>query len=210
VGESSGENIEKLSIMALFRIEDLKEKKEVHGSVSKSLVTNTRFAIGKVGVKVDKVIGIVSPGESLHYASMGDWSTHDLLFHFLSQSGPAEVYFTTWAISEFAIRQLYAFVGSGLITRLSGIFDYRNGIHKPAELQFLKQITTDIKAAKCHAKVTVIQNETMGISIVSSANYTRNPRIEAGVICNSREIAEFHKSWILAELNNTSDFERTQ
>ena len=195
--------------MALFRIEDLKEKKEVHGSVSKSLVNKTRFAIGKVGVKVDKVIGIVSPGESLHYASMGDWSTHDLLFHFLTQSGPAEVYFTTWAISEYAIRQLYNFVNSGMITKLSGIFDYRNGIHKPAELQFLKQITTDIKAAKCHAKVTTIINKSHWYSIVTSANYTRNPRIEAGVICNSKEIAEFHRSWILAELNNTSDFDRT-
>ena len=76
-------------------------------------------------------------------------------------------------------------------------------------LDFLEQ-DNDIKAAKCHAKVTVIQNETWGISIVSSANYTRNPRIEAGVICNSKEIAEFHKNWIVNELNNTSDFERNK
>lgn len=194
--------------MALFGVSDLIQKKEVHKSLSVSLVTKNRFAIGKVGLTVEKVVGVIPPGESLHYASMGDWSTHDLLFHILSQTGPAEVVFTTWAISEFAIRQLYAFVSSGLITKLSGIFDYRNGIHKPAELQFLKQITTDIKAAKCHAKVTVVMNESNWYSVVTSANYTRNPRIEAGVICNSKEIAQFHRSWILAELNNTSDFDR--
>ena len=194
--------------MALFRLSDLKQKKELHKSLSTIEKTKNRIAIGKVGLKVEQVVGIVSPGESLHYASMGEWSTHDLLFHLLSQTGPAEVTFTTWAISEYAIRQLYNFVNSGMITKLSGIFDYRNGIHKPAELQFLKQITTDIKAAKCHAKVTVILNESHWYSIVTSANYTRNPRIEAGVICNSKEIALFHRSWILAELNNTSDFDR--
>ena len=196
------------TLMSLFKVDELTKKKETHTSASASVTGMTHLAIGKVGQKIDDVIGIIGPGESKHYASMGEWSTHDLLFHFLNQTGPAEVYFTTWAISEFAIRQLYAFVSSGLITKLSGIFDYRNGIHKPAELQFLKQITTDIKAAKCHAKVTVIQNDSWGISIVSSANYTRNPRIEAGVICNSKEIAEFHKNWIVNELNNTSDFER--
>ncbi|MCX6305512.1 MAG: hypothetical protein NT040_11140 [Bacteroidetes bacterium] len=196
--------------MALFTLTDLKAKKEIHKSLSVSLVTQNRFAIGKVGSKIKDTIGVVSPGQSIHYVSMGDWSTHDLLFHFLSQTGPADVYFTTWAISEFAIRQLYAFVSSGLITKLSGIFDYRNGIHKPAELQFLKQITTNIKAAKCHAKVTVIQNESWGISIVTSANFTRNPRIEAGVICTDGPTAEFHKAWIMSELNNTSDFERDE
>ena len=192
--------------MSLFRIDELKEKKEIHGSVSKSVVTGTRFAIGKVGVKVDKVIGIVSPGESLHYASMGDWSTHDLLFHFLSQSGPAEVYFTTWAISEFAIRQLYAFVGSGLITRLSGIFDYRNGIHKPAELQFLKQITTDIKAAKCHAKMISIVNDAWGIAVIGSANFTRNPRLESGTIFTWRQVAEDARDLIIRVLNDQNNW----
>jgi hypothetical protein len=194
--------------MSLFGINDLQKKKEVHGAESIVIRAAEKFAIGKVGMKLEKAIGIVPPGESLHYASMGDWSAHDLLFYILIQTGPADVFFTTWAISEFAIRQLYALVNAGMITRLSGIFDYRNGIHKPSELQFLKQITTDIKAAKCHAKVTVILNEHHSYSVVGSANYTRNPRIEAGVISNSKKAAEFHKAWIMAELNNTSKFEK--
>jgi len=100
--------------------------------------------------------------DTIHFVSMGDWSTHDLLFYFLKMTGPADVFFTTWSISEFAIRQLYSYVDTGMITKLSGLFDYRNGIHKPAELQFLKQITSDIKAAKCHAKVVVIRNLAWG------------------------------------------------
>ena len=112
---------------------------------------------------------------------MGDWSTHDLLLYLREQTGPAKVYFTTWPISEYAIRQLHNMIGDGLILELKGIFDYRNGTRKPAELQFLQKITTDIKAAKCHAKVTVIINDSWGVCVVGSANYTRNPRIEANV-----------------------------
>ena len=197
--------------MSLFTTDDFTRKKpdkSQSGSVEFS-GTNV-LKIGKAREKLVQVFGRVIQGQSIHYASLGDWSTHDLLFFLLEQTGPARVYFTTWAISEYAIRQLYQFIEHGLILELKGIFDYRNGIRKPAELQFLQKITTDIKAAKCHAKVTVIENDNWGISVVGSANYTRNPRIEAGVLCCDKTVAAFHRDWILKELSNTSSFDRTK
>ena len=197
--------------MSLFSTEDL-QKKKADRSKSGSVTSNgsTLLTIGKANQKLHEVFGQVVQGQSVHYASLGDWSTHDLLFFLLEQTGPARVYFTTWAISEYAIRQLYQFIEHGLIIELKGIFDYRNGIRKPAELQFLQKITTDIKAAKCHAKVTVIENDQWGISVVGSANYTRNPRIEAGVLCCDKTVAAFHRNWILNELSNTSAFDRPE
>jgi hypothetical protein len=197
--------------MSLFTTEDLGKKKTdktKSGSVPYS--GTNHVTIGRVGEKLQDVFGKIVNGDSKHYASMGDWSTHDLLFFLLEQTGPARVYFTTWAISEFAIRQLYQFIEQGLILELKGIFDYRNGVRKPAELQFLQKITTDIKAAKCHAKITVIENEHWGISVVGSANYTRNPRIEAGVLCCDKAVAAFYREMILNELSNSSAFDRTE
>ena len=196
--------------MSLFKL-DRAEDKVIQKPQSVATVTKgiNRSFIGKSNQKISDIIGDIVQGQTTHYASLGDWSTHDLLFYLLRITGAARVYFTTWAISEFAIRQLYLFIESGLILELRGIFDYRNGIHKTAELEFLRNITTEIKAAKCHAKVTVIENDTWGIAIVGSANYTRNPRIEAGVICADKEIAAFHRTWILNELNNISDFEKS-
>ncbi|NCA75631.1 MAG: hypothetical protein EOM90_04795 [Alphaproteobacteria bacterium] len=193
--------------MSLFSTTELTRKKDER-AVSGSVLTagTTLLTIGKANAKLHQVFGQVAPDQSVHYVSLGDWSTHDLLFFLLEQTGPARVYFTTWAISEYAIRQLYQFIEHGLILELKGIFDYRNGIRKPAELQFLQKITTDIKAAKCHAKVTVIENDHWGISVVGSANYTRNPRIEAGVLCCDRKVTAFHRDWILHELSNTSVF----
>ena len=197
--------------MSLFSTEDLGKKKPVRSKSGSAAFTGSNLlTIGKAGEKLHQVFGQVVDGQSLHYASLGDWSTHDLLFFLLEQTGPARVYFTTWAISEYAIRQLYQFIEHGLILELKGIFDYRNGVRKPAELQFLQKITTDIKAAKCHAKVTVIENDSWGISVVGSANYTRKPRIEAGVLCCDKTVAAFHRDWILKELSNTSAFDRSE
>ena len=197
--------------MSLFSLMDLvKKKPDKTKSGSVAFTGSNLLTIGKAGEKLLQVFGKVIEGQSVHYASRGDWSTHDLLFFLLEQTGPAKVYFTTWAISEYAIRQLYGFIEHGLILELKGIFDYRNGIRKPAELQFLQKITTDIKAAKCHAKVTVIENDRWGISVVGSANYTRNPRIEAGVLCCDKTVATFHRDWILKELSNTSAFDRSE
>ena len=197
--------------MSLFSLMDLVKKKPDKPKSGSVVFTGSNLlTIGKAGEKLHQVFGKVVDGQSVHYASLGDWSTHDLLFFLLEQTGPARVYFTTWAISEYAIRQLYQFIEHGLILELKGIFDYRNGIRKPAELQFLQKITTDIKAAKCHAKVTVIENDYWGISVVGSANYTRNPRIEAGVLCCDKTVAAFHRDWILKELSNTSAFDRTK
>ena len=197
--------------MSLFSTEDLAKKKpDRPKSGSVPFAGSNLLTIGKANEKLHQVFGQVIDGQSLHYASLGDWSTHDLLFFLLEQTGPAKVYFTTWAISEYAIRQLYQFIEHGLILELKGIFDYRNGIRKPAELQFLQKITTDIKAAKCHAKVTVIENDNWGISVVGSANYTRNPRIEAGVLCCDKTVAAFHRDWILKELSNTSALDRSK
>ena len=197
--------------MSLFSSEDLvKKKSDRPKSGSVPVAGENLLIIGKANEKLHQVFGKVVDGQSVHYASLGDWSTHDLLFFLLEQTGPAKVYFTTWAISEYAIRQLYQFIEHGLILELKGIFDYRNGIRKPAELQFLQKITTDIKAAKCHAKVTVIENDNWGISVVGSANYTRNPRIEAGVLCCDKTVAAFHRDWILNELSNTSALDRSK
>ena len=193
--------------MSLFKLSDLTRstpKLEPIGSV-KTTGTSGCF-IGKANEKLQQKIGTISPNLTIHYASLGDWSTHDLLFYLLQITGPAKVYFTTWAISEYAIRQLHSFIQQGHILELHGIFDYRNGVRKPAELQFLQQITTNIKPAKCHAKVTSIINDAWGIAVNGSANYTRNPRIEAGTICTERPVAEFHRDWILKELNETTVF----
>jgi len=197
--------------MSLFNTSELGNKRSDKGSSGAVSASGTHiFKIGTANAKLTEVFGTIAQDQVIPYVSLGDWSTHDLLFFLLEQTGPARVWFTTWAISEYAIRQLYQFVEHGMILQLKGIFDYRNGVRKPAELQFLQKITTEIKPAKCHAKVTVIENDDWGISIVGSANFTRNPRIEAGVLFTCRNVADFERNWIERELADKSVFDATE
>ena len=194
--------------MSLFDPKELVKAKVKSRSGAVVVHGKTHAVISTANQRVADTMFMPQPDDTISFMSKGDWSTHDLLFFYLNLTGPAQVFFTTWSISEFAIRQLYSYVDSGLITKLSGLFDYRNGIHKPSELQFLKQIASDVQPSKCHAKVVVILNELWGISIVTSGNFTRNPRIEAGTVYTARHVAEFHKAWILDELNNTKALEK--
>jgi hypothetical protein len=194
--------------MSLFRTKDLAVAKIAQKSKAIGHKGDQYAVIGKKNQKVGEVLWMGKQGDMISFVSHGDWSTHDILFYYLTHlKVPARVAFTTWSISEFAIRQLYNYVEQGLITKLSGLFDYRNGIHKPAEVQFLQKITSDVQPAKCHAKVCIITTDQWGISIVTSGNFTRNPRIECGTITFNKDIARFHESWIMNELNNTSCFD---
>jgi hypothetical protein len=44
------------------------------------------------------------------------------------------------------------------------------------------------------------------ISVVGSANFTSNPRIEAGHISTNPQTADFHAAWMMAEINNAAPF----
>ncbi|GAB3177605.1 phospholipase D-like domain-containing protein [Telluribacter humicola] len=143
----------------------------------------------------------LQPGKSLHYLSRGLWSMHDLLFRVLELTGPADVALATWTITQEPVQMLVAGMEQGLIRSLSALFDVRVQIRNEDVYYYAQHNIARIGLAVCHAKVTVIENEAWHITINGSANYTNNPRIESGVITESREIAAFHRSWIIDEIN---------
>ncbi len=193
--------------MSLFHAQDIIKNRGEKTSASSIHHLSEQVSFwDKTQRKIEDVINcdVIKEGASIHFWSNGDWNMHDLLYYFLKFCGPSKVYITSWAISEIAMRKLYEFTKDGLITELNALFDYRNTTRKPAELEFIKKNAHNVKLAKCHAKVTVLENLKFGISIVSSANYTRNPRLEAGVITVSKRIAEFNAKCILNEINDES------
>jgi hypothetical protein len=156
-------------------------------------------SLGKPNSILEEVIKQVGPGASIHYMTSGKWSTHDLVAQLLLITGPADLYFSTFSLSEFVVRQLYELIERKMVRSIHALLDNRV---KVGSLQFATNIFTTIGRAHCHAKVTVLKNERWGIAIVGSANYTNNPRIEAGVISADMAAADFHINWINNELND--------
>lgn len=195
--------------MALFELEDInasKPEKDDSQPNGHRFKTSNRFTTGRKAVSLADTIGSLAHQESMHVVSLGNWSSHELLAYLLSLSGPADVYLTSWSIKRQAVQMMLELLDSEKIRSLKCIFDNRVKAQCPDAWALAEYNIDMVKLTKIHAKVTVIQNENWHFSVISSANLTRNPRIEAYSIVEDKSTAEYHKSWILGELANAKPF----
>lgn len=151
-------------------------------------------------------VGQMEPGRVIHYATGGRWSAHELLQFVLERTGPARVSISTWTVTEAPVRALLALREAGRITSLDLLFDHRIKTRCPKAVQLVAALGARVHLAKCHAKVTVVENDEWAVTVLSSQNYTRNPRIEAGVIFTDRASAAFHRGWMEAQLLGNQPF----
>lgn len=156
----------------------------------------------------DKIVGLeIKRGYQTHYATGAEWSTHDLMAYALDVIGePAEVKIVTWSVGEDAVRILSKLAADGKITRVECIFDWRVKVRRPEVHAFARQAFARVRLSSTHAKMVLINSKSWKISIITSANLTNNPRIEAGVIDTSNEVFEFHEGWFNSEMAGASPF----
>lgn len=137
------------------------------------------------------IIPTLEMGDVLEWMTDGRWSSHNLTAHLLKLAGPSDLLIATWAITQEPLEMLERLKTDGSVKRLEGLFESKIQHHNPKAWHYAKGVFDDIWTAKCHAKVTVITNENWNIAVVSSANWTRNRRIEAGVICAEKAVRNF-------------------
>jgi hypothetical protein len=142
-----------------------------------------------------------------HFFSCGTWSTHELVYYLLSKTGPADVLISVWSISEIAARLLIDMLDKGMITQLRAVLDYRSKNRHPAAHQLAAHSFSKLNTFPCHAKLTVITNDKWTVTVNGSANYTNNPRPEAGVIDTHATTAAFYTRHIEQMLENSNPFE---
>lgn len=186
-----------------FSSADLKSKTppEVSKAEGISFAVKNKFIEATEQKAIHAHVGQLKINESIWFKTDGAWSNIDLLEYLLGITGPAVVYFSTWAISEISISKFLKWKSDGLITDLFAVIDAGLRNRKPAIYQQAVMAFPNLKIAHCHAKATVIQNDKYDIAFIGSANYTRNPRIEVGTITWNKEVAEGNKKWIENEIN---------
>ncbi len=157
--------------------------------------------------KLMKLISAIEQNEHIHFVSDGDWSMHDLVMQLLLKYKPAQLFITTYAIREFSIRQLILAQERGDISNIKMLLDYRAKVRTPEVYHLASMNIDSIFLTSIHAKVTVIKSKVGYVAIVASANWTQNPRIEAGVLSTNKDIAEFHINWIEKVMENATIFD---
>lgn len=165
------------------------------------------FVLCKGPHKLKALIDALQPGKAAHYVSDGDWSMHDLVTELLPRYKPADIFITTYALREFPVRQLIMALESKTLLSVSMLLDARSRTRTPEVLQLAQFNLSRIRLTSIHAKVTVIRGAAGAVTIVGSANWTQNPRIECGIVTMDEAAAAFHINWIEKIMANAEIFE---
>lgn len=156
--------------------------------------------------KLSELIKLVDDTpKNIHFISDGYFSLYDLVMALVNKLSPVNLYITTYALREFATKQLITGINNKLIENISILLETRiktrDDVYELAKMNFSKVGLTSL-----HAKVTVIKSSNSYITITGSANWTKNERIENGIISTQKEVAEFHIDWIEKKLANVELF----
>lgn len=146
--------------------------------------------------EIKKHLGKMGPGANKVFFSDGSWSNYELMAYLLEITGPALVAFSTWSISEKALSMMSDWQKSGRIIDMYAVLDVGIRNRKPHIYQQAQQVINKLKLSHCHAKLMAIVAPGISFLVVGSANFTRNPRKEAGVVICDRSAAEFSFNWI--------------
>jgi hypothetical protein len=136
-------------------------------------------------------LGKIEQNRHYRFWSKGQWSMHELLEFLLLQTGASDVYLTTWTITEDPMRKIFLLKKKGLIKSLHCVLDQRIKGNKPGPFQLLKNTADSLRLTQCHAKSLVLVNGKFNVSVLGSANLSRNPRLEAGTISTNKEAVNF-------------------
>lgn len=153
------------------------------------------------GRKLEDVLELVKSGQLVHWVSDGDWSMHDLLLGLLGITGPARVYLSSYAFSEYPARLMADLMSRKMILELHCLIDTRIDVRSASALNIIRNTATKLQLVKTHAKVTVVESESVKLVAIGSANYTTNKRYECGVVIVDPTAADFHKKWMLNAFN---------
>ncbi len=123
----------------------------------------------------------------------------DILEWVLKQVGRAEVWQTSFSISEEFLRRLYFITHDGSASSIHLVLDFKATNKTLSLWRFISQVIESTYLADNHSKILLIHSESSHkVSIITSQNLTRGNRNESYIITTAPQV--FDK--FLAEVQN--------
>lgn len=185
----------------LIDFKKLDQEKEMYKAAHHE-VKAARYLNENVEMEMGVQLGSLRMGEDIHFASESRWNLHDLIVYCLKQTGPADLYFCTYAIKEYQARLFAGMKNDGLIKSLNALVDYRFSVHDADAEQIIKSSADRFGTTRTHAKLTVLRNESWGVVITGSANLTANTKADVGVVTCDFKVADYRIDWITKKINH--------
>lgn len=159
-------------------------------------------------VEVDSLINmsvddVASQGldRDVFFITNGEFSLHNLVEKISSNIGEMQaMYLSSFAFTEVPTRVIGELKNKFPEMDLFIIADVRAKANYEGVFQQLRIMTPHIAIVPCHAKITILQGSNKTISIIGSANWTTNKRIEVGWISHIQELADINKIFIQTQI----------
>lgn len=153
--------------------------------------------------EIREMLSQLKPDTQLHYLARM-YNAHDIFADLIRLSGPARIKIISYSITEFPLRILSQFLEKKIITNLDLLLDFTVS-RTPALKQFAQHFANRVKFTDIHSKIVLIENENWQITLISSANFTRNNRFENGIISATEELHRQYSSWFEKLFENATD-----
>lgn len=129
----------------------------------------------------------------------------DILEWILEQVGTAEIWQTSFSISEEFLRRLYFICKDKKVSRINLVLDHK-ATNKTLKLwAFITQVIERTYLADNHSKILLVKSEAGGtVSVITSQNLTRGNRHESAFISTSPDIFDNLHSQVSDLINNHS------
>lgn len=155
-----------------------------------------------------EAIGNITEGSVKYFVSNGSWSMYELLKYILRQTGPADIDAFTWNLSMPAVAVLIDLRKQGMIKKFRMLCHSAMARYTAEAVSVMQNNCDRLVLFANHAKGFLLKNEKWTVSVISSANFSNNPQIEAGVISTDPEIYKMHKMWLNPLFENRELFSR--
>lgn len=119
-------------------------------------------------------------GRGLHTLGLLGW--------ILDQTGPAEVYVSTFSTSDAFLRGFHNLKKKGLVTKSVLLADLKASKKTYKLYKEMQQNFDAVYLAQNHSKVVLVQNDEWTVTVISSQNQTYGDRAECTIITTFQEI----------------------
>ena len=175
-----------------FNMFETKKEQPVSGGV----ISGALADVMSNDLSLKSVIKLITPGANIFWVSDGKWSMHAMLMEILNVTGAADVFISSYAMSETPARILTQLKNTGAIKKLHCVLDNRVDVRSAGSHQLMKAMCDRLVLVKTHAKVTVVMNDQWKLAVIGSANYTENERYESGIITLNPDAVDLQLRWM--------------
>lgn len=115
----------------------------------------------------------------------------DIIRWALKQTGRAEVYQSSFSISEEYIRRMIRIKEEGLITGYHLLLDHKATLKTARLAKLIEHVAEETRLGSNHSKVVLIKpQEGERVVVISSQNLTRGNRTECYIVTKDEEVTE--------------------